>query len=86
MRHGYESFPLRSYQDDFDTDDNAIDPFMAEATDNPVDFFGVPPQELREELDKRAIDEFSYGDDLDVEDDQREEVEDLDADRRDDQY
>lgn len=47
----------RIYQDDLETDDAAVDPITIEQQgedDDPVLVLGVPPEELKAELDKRA--------------------------------
>ena len=63
--------PIRSYQDDLDVD--GTDQLESEREDDPVKGFVVPPEELKEELDK-----------IDLEDpdseDARERIEDLDED------
>ncbi len=66
---------LHNYQDDLDTDPDAVDPVIGEVTDDPVEAFGIPEDEYQDELDKLVID-----DDLDGNDDEREYIEDLDED------
>lgn len=74
-----DDLQLRSYQDDLATDDNATDPLMDETGDDPTEDLGVPPAELREELDKEFDDEDEPDDDdIDVHDDEREYIEDQD--------
>ena len=63
--------PIRSYQDDLDIDHT--DPIRDELEDDPVKGFGVPPDELRAELDKIDLDEPNT-------EDARERIEDLDED------
>ena len=63
--------PTRSYQDDLDI--NSTDPLASEREDDPVKGFGVPADELKDELDKIDLDE------PDTED-ARERIEDLDED------
>ena len=69
-----DDITLHNYQDDLDTDPNVSDPVIDEETDDPVETFGVPEDEYKDELDKLDID-----DDLDSED-SRENIEDLDED------
>jgi hypothetical protein len=61
------------YQDDLDTDDAISDPIMSEETDDPTEELQVPPDELKEELDKYDVD--NEGAEAD---DRREAIEDLD--------
>jgi hypothetical protein len=63
--------PIRSYQDDLDVD--GTDPLASEREDDPVKGFGVPPDELKDELDKIDLDEPDS-------EDARERIEDLDED------
>lgn len=63
--------PIRSHQDDLDT--TGTDPIMDEREDDPVKGFGVPPEELKTELDKIDLDEPDS-------EDARERIEDLDQD------
>lgn len=79
MPHDDQDITLHTYQDDLDTADDKTDPIMDEETDDPVETFGIPASEFRDELNKRAIDEND-----DDNDDQREEIEDLDEDGRED--
>ena len=74
---------LQNYQDDLTTDDNSKDPLMDELSDDPTEELGVPPSELRDELDKQITDEDNGGipaRDYDILDDQRENIEGLDDD------
>lgn len=74
-----DDYQPQTYQDDLATDDNAIDPVMAEEGDDPSVELGVPANELRDELDKEYDDEDEPDDDdIDIHDDQREYIEDLD--------
>lgn len=66
---------LKSYQDDL-ADDNTPDPFMEETGEDPSEELGVPANELKDELDKKA----SGTDDEIIDDDEREYIEDLDED------
>lgn len=52
-----DTFQIHSYQDDLDTDDSKRDPIMDEETDDPTELLQIPPEDFRDELDKRAIDE-----------------------------
>jgi hypothetical protein len=50
---------VRIFQDETVTDDHVLDPIAIEQqgeNDDPVNILGVPPQILKEELDKRAFD------------------------------
>lgn len=69
------------YQDDLDIDPKAIDPVMAELSDDPTELFGVSPLAFREELGKTATDE-GWDTDVGAEelDDYRETIEDRDQD------
>lgn len=68
------STPLHSpYQDDFDTEDTAVDPVMQEENDDPIETFGIPPEEFRAELDDLDIDDTDSD-----KDDMRETIEDRD--------
>lgn len=65
---------VRTYQDDLDVDDEDIDPFANEATEDPaVDVLQIPSDEYKDELDKTVIDDVGRGDD-----DMRETIEDRD--------
>lgn len=66
------------YQDDFDTEDTAADPIMQEENDDPIETFGIPPEEFRAELDDIAIDDDTDSD----KDDMRETIEDRDEEVR----
>ena len=61
------------YQDDLDSDNDDVDPFMDEATDDPTEELGVPPEEFKEELDKIALDDLEHD-----HEDSREALEDAD--------
>ena len=79
-----DDIKLQNYQDDLDTDADAVDPIMDEETDDPTEELGVPPEEFRDELDKYAMDDLERQDD-----DMREAIEDADenidgSERRDD--
>lgn len=67
-----KDYEVQSYQDELDTAETMSDPIMAEENDDPVETLGVPADELKDELDKRDLD------DPDTTDDMREEIEDLD--------
>lgn len=64
------------YEDDLDYDDQAVDPFMNEATDDPTEELQIPPEEYKEEMDKLALSDREIDDD----DDMRETIEDRDED------
>ena len=49
-----------TYEDDLNNDNDAVDPFMDEATDDPTEDLGIPPEEYREEMDKIALDDLEY--------------------------
>lgn len=70
-----DDLQLKSYQDDLTTDDTP-DPFMNEEGEDPSEELGVPANELKDELDKKA----SGIDDEIIDDDEREYIEDLDED------
>lgn len=78
-----DDIQLQSYQDDLTTDDNATDPVMEEEGEDPSEELGVPPEELKAELDKNEIDGLPE-DALDEDDQEREDreayLEDLDED------
>lgn len=79
MQDDDDDIQLQSFQDDLATDDNAVDPLMAEMTDDPTESLGIPPEKFAEELEKLYDDEGEPDDnDVDVHDDQREYLEDLD--------
>lgn len=67
-----EDYEVQSYQDNLDTDPNKVDPVMHEENDDAVETFGVPARELRDEMDKRDLDDPNTTDDM------RSEVEDFD--------
>jgi len=79
-----DDIQLQSYQDDLNTDDNAVDPLMAEETDDPTETLGIPPNEFKDELDKLEVDTISEDDldldDEDLRDDQEALIEDEDED------
>lgn len=82
-----DDYQLQSYQDDLVVDDDSTDPLMDELGDDPVDELGVPGDEFKAELDKTLADEDNIDDDdndIDVHDDEREFIEDLD--NEDDRY
>lgn len=82
-----DDYQPQSYQDDLTTDDNATDPLMEEEGEDPSEELGVPPEELRNELDKEFDDEDEPDDnDIDVHDDERENIEDADTDSNDNDY
>lgn len=66
------------YQDDFDNGEEVTDPIMQEQNDDPVETFGIPPEEFRDELDDLDIDDDTNPD----KDDARERIEDQDQDPR----
>lgn len=75
--YGDDDYQPQSYQDDLTTDDNAADPIMQEEGEDPSEELGVPPSELKNELDKEFDDEDEPDDNnIDVHDDEREYVED----------
>ena len=79
--YGDDDYQPQSYQDDLTTDDDATDPIMQEIGEDPSEELGVPPVKLREELDKEFDDQDEPDDtDIDVHDDERESIEDADAD------
>jgi hypothetical protein len=47
-----DDIQLQSYQDDLANDDTS-DPLMAEMGEDPAAELGIPPEELKEELDKQ---------------------------------
>ena len=65
-----DDITLRGYQDDLDTSDTMADQATHDVTDDPVETFGIPADEYKNELDKLDVDEDS--------DDQREDIEDRD--------
>lgn len=77
--YGDDDYQPQSYQDDLATDDNSTDPLMEELSEDPADELGVPPEELRAELEKEFDDEDEpFDDNIDIHDDERENIEDLD--------
>ena len=81
-----DDYKVQSYQDDLDND--RPDPFADEAAEDPAEELGVPESEFKEELDKETGDEDEdFGsEDVDIEDDQRESIEDADEDDKDNDY
>lgn len=75
--YGDDDYQPQSYQDDLTTDDNATDPIMQEEGEDPSKELGVPPSELKNELDKELDDQDELdNDNVDIHDDEREYVED----------
>lgn len=71
---GWDNEPTsETYEDDLDNDNDAVDPFMDEATDDPTEELGVPPEEYKEEMDKIALDDLEHD-----HEDSRETIEDRD--------
>ena len=82
-----DDYQLQSYQDDLTTDDNYTDPLMDEMGDDPTEELGVPADKFKDELDTTLTDDDGFGaedDDVDIHDDEREFIEDLDSDEEDD--
>ena len=52
MMNNDDDIRLHTYQDDLDTDDDAVDPLTTEEGDDPTETFGVAPFEFGDELDK----------------------------------
>jgi len=73
---------LHNYQDELDNDPNAVDTFTQAQNDDLVADTGKPAGELRQELNRTAIDEHDTSGDPEDED-MREAVEDLDEDPED---
>lgn len=72
---GWDNEPTsETYQDDLDNDNDAVDPFSNEATDDPTEELGIPPEEYKEEMDKIALDDRGQDNDEDT----RETIEDRD--------
>jgi hypothetical protein len=69
------SIPPRTYQDDFDSKDDDVDPIANEATEDPAELLQIPSSEFKKELDGVAIDESAEG-----MEDMRETIEDRDED------
>lgn len=66
-----------NYQDDLDTEDDATDRVMDEASDDPSEELGIPPEELKDELDDLDVDnDTAVGNE-----DARERIEDADEDQ-----
>lgn len=77
--YGQGSFQPQNYQDDLTTDDDVTDPIMDELGDDPTKELGVPADKFAEELDKEYDDEDEPRDNnVDVHDDEREFIEDID--------
>lgn len=79
--YGTGGYQPQSYQDDLDADDDAVDPFMDEAGDDPTETFGIPADEFADELDKEEDDDLEAderGNNQDIRDDQSAFIEDLD--------
>lgn len=68
-----EGWDNETYQDDLDYHNDAVDPFSNEATDDPTEELGVPPEEFKAEMDKIALDDWGHDDE-----DSREALEDRD--------
>lgn len=49
-----------TYEDDLNNDNDAVDPFMDEATDDPTEELGIPPEVYKEEMDKIALDDLEH--------------------------
>ena len=62
-----------TYEDDLDNDNDAVDPFSDEATDDPTEELGVSPEKYKNEMDKIALDELEHD-----HEDSREALEDAD--------
>lgn len=67
-----KEYDITSYQDTIDVNPDKTDPLMHELNDDPVVMFGVPSDELRDEMDKRDLES------ADTTDDMRSEIEDFD--------
>jgi hypothetical protein len=67
------SAPTRTYQDDLDTGDEDVDPYVNEATEDPADLLQIPSSEFKDELDQLALDDLERGNE-----DMRETIEDRD--------
>jgi hypothetical protein len=57
---------LHNYQDDFDTEFDDVDPILEEETDDPTEELGIPPDELKDELEKFDKENDDYDDTKDV--------------------
>lgn len=66
----------RTYQDDFDYENDDSDDFSAEVVDDPARELGIPRRDLKEGLDR--TDFHPDANDIEEPDDWRESVEDLD--------
>jgi hypothetical protein len=64
-----------TYQDDLDYEDESVDPFINETTEDPASLLQIPSSEFKDELDKIVIDDLGKGND-----DMRETIEDRDED------
>jgi len=73
-----DDLQLQGYQDDLDTSGTITDPITHELTDDPVETFGVPAEELATELNHYDFE--SRGNSEDGEDDRREDIESRDMD------
>lgn len=65
---------MHNYQDDLDTNPDAIDTVTDSQTDHPAEIFGIPEDEYKDELNKIAIDSPN------ADEDEREYIEDSDED------
>ena len=70
-----DDLQLQGYQDDLDTGGSITDPITHELTDDPSEELGVPPKELKKELDHYDFENGNNG-----EDDRREDIESRDMD------
>jgi len=73
-----DDLQLRGYQDDLDTGSSITDAATHDLTDDPAKRLGVPPKELKKELDKYDFD--NADNDEQNEDDRREDIESRDMD------
>ncbi len=84
-----DDIQLQSYQDDLNVDDNATDPLMEEVGEDPATELGIPSAEFKNELDKTEVDDegvYKDDDNVDIHDNRREYIEDLDEDSNDKSY
>lgn len=65
---------LHNYQDELDANENDIDVVTHEQTDDLSDSTGVPDSELKDDIDRMAMNE----EEDNVDDDVREQIEDMD--------
>jgi len=72
--------PTNSYEDDIDSDEDVVDPFMDEASENPAEEIGIPDDAYREGLDDVDVDEELVHENEEDFEDRREQIEDLDED------